>query len=541
MVITIILAIVGVAIAAAYGVWGMHVGQHRGRNRLLFLVIPFVLALVGVAVMVAKGGASAAWYLFLVIGLGLVGVVVTMFIPPTPQSPEWRRPITCPNCGAVNKVTRKSTGYECRKCHAWSPVPPEDLPAGAPQVVAAPTRTIAPDDPDLVLEVSDLHVSFGSVHAVRGVSYRLRRGETLGIVGESGSGKSVTSLAVMGLLPKNARTRGQARFRGVELLEGSDKELSEIRGKRIAMIFQDPMTSLDPVYKVGAQISETLKVHRPEMSRSQRRARAIELLNIVGIPNAAERIDSYPHEFSGGMRQRVVIAIAMANDPDVIIADEPTTALDVTVQATVLEAIKAAQQETGAALILITHDLGVIAGMADRVLVMYAGKAVEIGSVDDVFYRPRMPYTVGLLNSLPRMDVDEKLRLTPITGSPPSLQNLPAGCPFSPRCPMHIPECSAAEPPLVEVDGHQKHVAACIRADELRGQDRYEAGQVFETTSSDELLPSDISGDAALMEPRSDAEAEDEERRRLEDLGTPSLIKTPDNPGRNPDDGGTAR
>jgi peptide/nickel transport system ATP-binding protein len=197
----------------------------------------------------------------------------------------------------------------------------------------------------------------------------------------------------------------------------------------------------------------------------------------------------------------------MANNPDVIIADEPTTALDVTVQATVLEAIKAAQKETGAALVLITHDLGVIAGMADRVLVMYAGRAVEIGGIDDVFYQPRMPYTVGLLNSLPRMDTDEKTRLTPIVGAPPSLQNLPPGCPFHPRCPLAIEECTKAEPPLVEVDGRMLHLAACIRSDELRGQDRYEAGQVFEATSSDEVLPADIvSGDA---EPREAVDTEE--------------------------------
>jgi len=365
-------------------------------------------------------------------------------------------------------------------------------------------------DDDILLSVDDLTVTFGGekgVHAVRGVSYVVRRHETLGIVGESGSGKSVTSLAVMGLLPKTARISGSVKFRGKELIGARDKGMSAIRGKRIAMIFQDPMTSLDPVYKVGAQITETLKVHNPHMSRSQMRARAIELLEIVGIPNARERVDDYPHQFSGGMRQRVVIAIAMANNPDVIIADEPTTALDVTVQATVLEAIKAAQKETGAALVLITHDLGVIAGMADRVLVMYAGRAVEIGGVDDVFYQPRMPYTVGLLNSLPRMDTDEKTRLTPIVGAPPSLQNLPPGCPFNPRCPLAVEECTQAEPQLVEVDGRSLHLAACIRSDELRGQDRYEAGQVFETTSSDDVLPADIvSGDA---EPREALDGED--------------------------------
>jgi oligopeptide/dipeptide ABC transporter ATP-binding protein len=356
-----------------------------------------------------------------------------------------------------------------------------------------------PATDDVLLTVENLDVHFGGaksgVHAVRSVSYQVRRGETLGIVGESGSGKSVTSMAVMGLLPKTAHISGSVKFRGKELLGSNDKAMSAIRGKRIAMIFQDPMTSLDPVYKIGHQIAETLKVHNSDMSRAQLRERTVELLDIVGIPNASERVDDFPHQFSGGMRQRVVIAIAMANNPDVIIADEPTTALDVTVQATVLEAIKAAQKETGAALVLITHDLGVIAGMADRVLVMYAGRAVEIGTVDDVFYRPRMPYTVGLLNSLPRMDTDEKMRLTPIIGSPPSLQNLPAGCPFSPRCPLHIPECSAAEPPLVQVEGASLHLAACIRSDELKGQDRYEAGQVFEATSADDVLPAAFSGD----------------------------------------------
>jgi oligopeptide/dipeptide ABC transporter ATP-binding protein len=366
----------------------------------------------------------------------------------------------------------------------------------SPTAVEIRTDELASDD--VLLTVTDLDVVFGGaktgVHAVRGVSYRVRRGETLGIVGESGSGKSVTSLAVMGLLPKTARVNGSVKFLDKELLRTNDKSMSAVRGKRIAMIFQDPMTSLDPVYKIGVQIAETLRVHNPDMSRAQVRERSIELLRIVGIPNAADRVDDFPHQFSGGMRQRVVIAIAMANNPDVIIADEPTTALDVTVQATVLEAIKAAQRETGAALVLITHDLGVIAGMADRVLVMYAGRAVEIGTVDDVFYRPRMPYTVGLLNSLPRMDTDEKLRLTPIIGSPPSLAALPAGCPFSPRCPLHIPECSQAEPPLVQVEGQSLHLAACIRSDELKGQDRYEAGQVFESSSTDEALPAEFSG-----------------------------------------------
>ncbi|MDT4891015.1 MAG: glutathione transport system ATP-binding protein [Pseudonocardiales bacterium] len=352
---------------------------------------------------------------------------------------------------------------------------------------------------EVLLTVDDLNVWFGGrngVHAVRGVSYEVRRGETLGIVGESGSGKSVTSMAVMGLLDKTARVTGSVQFKGSELLGLKDRGMSAVRGKKIAMIFQDPMTSLDPVYKIGQQIVETLRVHDKDISRKAARERAIDLLKIVGIPNPADRVDNYPHEFSGGMRQRVVIAIAMANNPDVIIADEPTTALDVTVQATVLEAIKAAQQETGAALVLITHDLGVIAGMAERVMVMYAGRAVEFGGVDDVFYRPRMPYTVGLLNSLPRLDVAEKERLTPILGTPPSLQNLPPGCPFGPRCPMHVAECNAAEPELRTVDGTMPHVAACIRAEELIGQDRYEAGQVFEATSADAGLAGELAAGA---------------------------------------------
>ncbi len=364
----------------------------------------------------------------------------------------------------------------------------------AEEPTARPVRNAAGES---LLVVDDLSVRFGGVrsgvNAVRGVSYEVRSGETLGIVGESGSGKSVTSLAVMGLLGANAHLSGSVRFRGTELLGKKDKAMSAVRGKNIAMIFQDPMTSLDPVYKVGAQIAETLRVHDSKMSRKATRARAVELLKIVGIPNADERVDSYPHEFSGGMRQRVVIAIAMANNPDVIIADEPTTALDVTVQATVLEAIKAAQDETGAALVLITHDLGVIAGLADRVLVMYAGRAVEVGSVDDVFYRARMPYTVGLLNSLPRLDVEGRQRLTPIVGTPPSVQNLPPGCPFAPRCPLHVDACDAAEPGLEQVDGESPHWAACIRADELIGQDSREAGQVFDAAASDDVLPADIS------------------------------------------------
>ena len=346
-----------------------------------------------------------------------------------------------------------------------------------------------------VLAVDGLTVDFptpdGVVHAVRGVSYRLGAGEVLGIVGESGSGKSVTSMAVMGLLPRTARVSGSVRFRGRELIGLSDKQMTGVRGQKIAMIFQDPMTSLNPVYKIGYQLAEAVLAHR-RVSRAEADKRAVELLDLVGIPFPQRRIDQYPHEFSGGMRQRVVIAIAMANDPDVIIADEPTTALDVTVQAQVLEALRAAQAETGAATVLITHDLGVIAGQADRVLVMYAGKPVEIGSVDDIYYAPRMPYTLGLLGSLPRLDVRKQERLTPIQGAPPSLMNLPPGCPFTPRCPMAQDRCETAEPELLSV-GSATHLAACHYSDRLA--DRTNAAEVFAQSAADRRLPTDFGAD----------------------------------------------
>src|SRR5690349_5261797 len=343
-------------------------------------------------------------------------------------------------------------------------------------------------DPNLLLDVVDLTVDFptddGIVQAVRGVSYQLRKGEVLGIVGESGSGKSVSSLAVLGLLPKVAQLRGSVRLYGDELLGLSEVEYAGIRGNKISMIFQDPLTSLNPVYTVGFQIAEAVLAHN-EISKAAAMDRAVELLGVVGIPFPQQRVHSYPHELSGGMRQRVVIAIAMANNPDVIFADEPTTALDVTVQAQVLEALEAARKQTGAALVLITHDLGVIAGHADRVCVMYAGKLVEKGTVDDVFYAPRMPYTLGLLGSLPRLDETGRERLTPIVGSPPSLMNMPPGCPFAPRCPLHIAECDAGEPPLFDVG--RGHSAACIRT-EIVEKAHGDATFVFDETSSDTLL-----------------------------------------------------
>jgi oligopeptide/dipeptide ABC transporter ATP-binding protein len=304
---------------------------------------------------------------------------------------------------------------------------------------------------DSTISVDDLHVDFSSasgvVHAVRGISFSIAPEEVLGIVGESGSGKSVTALAAMGLLPKNAEVTGSIRYQGQELLGLKEKQLSGIRGKSIAMVFQDPLTSLNPVYTVGWQIAEAVRAHQ-DVSKDAARQEAIRLLKLVGIPDADNRVDNYPHEFSGGMRQRVVIAVAMANDPTVILADEPTTALDVTVQAQVLSTLKTALDETKASLLLITHDLGVIAGLADRVLVMYAGRPVEIGSVEQIFYAPSMPYTHGLLGSLPRVDSDGTEKLRQIPGSPPVMVGDRVGCPFAPRCPMRATICDEQEPEL---------------------------------------------------------------------------------------------
>jgi oligopeptide/dipeptide ABC transporter ATP-binding protein len=348
-----------------------------------------------------------------------------------------------------------------------------------------------------LLEVSDLTVDFptddGEVHAVRGVTWAVEPGEVLAIVGESGSGKSVSTLAIMGLLPRTARVNGSAKFKGTELLGMRPKELNKIRGTRLTMIFQDPMTSLNPVYTIGWQISEALLAHN-EMSKKAAWDRSAELLDVVGIPNASHRVANYPHEFSGGMRQRAVIALAMANNPDVIIADEPTTALDVTVQAQVLETLEKAQEETDAAIVLITHDLGVVAGMADQVLVMYAGRAVEVGSVDDVYYNPRMPYTLGLLGSLPRLDAEGTERLTPIKGAPPSLINLPPGCPFSPRCPLARELCVEEEPELGPTTSAD-HVAACFYSEELAVLEG--ASEVFEVTALDDT---DIEAEGASTE-----------------------------------------
>ncbi|WP_329122560.1 ABC transporter ATP-binding protein [Streptomyces sp. NBC_01465] len=297
-----------------------------------------------------------------------------------------------------------------------------------------------------VLEVSGLEVDFDGRPAVRGVSFSLERGEVLGLVGESGSGKSATALAVLGLLPGNAAVRGSVRLGGEELVGASDAALSKVRGSRIAMVFQDPLSAFTPVYRIGDQIAEAVRAHQ-DVSREKARARAVELLDLVGIPEPGVRAQSFPHEFSGGMRQRAMIAMAMANDPDVILADEPTTALDVTIQAQVLDVLRTAQRETGAALVLVSHDLGVIAGTADRVAVMYAGRVVETAGVRELFARPVMPYTMGLVGAVPRVDSASSV-LVPIPGSPPGAGEVGGGCPFADRCPLVEERCRGAEPEL---------------------------------------------------------------------------------------------
>ncbi|MFD8693883.1 dipeptide ABC transporter ATP-binding protein [Kitasatospora purpeofusca] len=334
-----------------------------------------------------------------------------------------------------------------------------------------------------LLSVRDLRVEFTGprgadpVPAVRGVDLTLHRGETLGIVGESGSGKSVTALAVLGLLPGTARVRGSVRLDDRELIGLPGRELAAVRGRRIAMVFQDPLSAFTPVYRIGDQLVEALRIHRPGLDRAAARKRAAELLDLVGIPAPDRALDSFPHEFSGGMRQRAMIAMAVANDPDVLLADEPTTALDVTIQAQVLDVLRTARRETGAALVLVSHDLGVIAGMADRVAVMYAGRVVETAGVDELFAAPRHPYTLGLVGAVPRLD-GNRGPLVPIPGTPAPMAELPPGCPFAARCPLVEDRCRTAEPPLTGdgtsgsapgpgADGATAHLAACVRAGEL--------------------------------------------------------------------------
>jgi peptide/nickel transport system ATP-binding protein len=315
-----------------------------------------------------------------------------------------------------------------------------------------------------LLEVQDLKTYFrtddGIVKAVDGVSFSVEKGKTLGIVGESGSGKSVTCLSIMGLNSRrNTIMSGQANFKGENLLTMSPRQLRAIRGNDIAMIFQDPMTSLNPVHSIGKQLIEAILLHR-DVTKSAARARALELLKAVGIPRAERRIDDYPHQFSGGMRQRVMIAMALVNNPDLLIADEPTTALDVTTQAQILALMKTLQDEFGSAIIMITHDLGVVAEVADEVVVMYAAEIVEQAPVNRLFERPHMPYTWGLLGSLPRLDVNVE-RLVQIQGQPPSLLNPPRGCRFHPRCPYVMNICKDENPPLVPVPDEPVHLDAC--------------------------------------------------------------------------------
>ncbi len=317
-----------------------------------------------------------------------------------------------------------------------------------------------------LLEIKDLTVHFatedGLVKAVDGVSYTVDRGQTLGIVGESGSGKSVSSMTVMGLTrAPNAHISGEILFDGQDLLQASDDELRKVRGDDVAMIFQDPLSSLHPFYKVGKQIAEAVRTHR-DTSKAQAWDRAVEMLGLVGIPEPRRRADAYPHEFSGGMRQRAMIAMALANDPKLLIADEPTTALDVTVQAQILELIDRLQDEFDTAVVVITHDLGVVAETADDIAVMYAGRIVEKASADMIFHGPEHPYTWGLLRSIPRLDTPRDEELVPIAGRPPSLITLPGGCSFHPRCPYVRDAHRRTEPGLVPTDADPQHLVACL-------------------------------------------------------------------------------
>ena len=322
-----------------------------------------------------------------------------------------------------------------------------------------------------LLEVENLHVEFriedGVVKAVNGLSYTLHEHETLAILGESGSGKSVSAQAVMGILdtPPGFVTAGQANFRGVDLLKVSEEVMAkQVRGQKVAMIFQDALTALNPVFTVGWQIAEMLRKHRG-MSKKEAKEQAIELMERVKIPDARDRVNAYPHEFSGGMRQRAMIAMALSLDPDVLIADEPTTALDVTVQAQIMELLHDLQQETGMGLILITHDLGVVAEVCDRVVVMYAGEIMEDGDITDVYHHPAHPYTLGLMDSIPRSDKHTD-RLSPIQGAPPDLLNIPSGCPFHPRCPFVRPRCSEDSPVLSDID-RDGHESGCFYWEEV--------------------------------------------------------------------------
>jgi peptide/nickel transport system ATP-binding protein len=334
-----------------------------------------------------------------------------------------------------------------------------------------------------LLSVEDLRVSFateeGIVQAVDDVSFDLEPGEVLAVVGESGSGKSVTAMTLMGLTRSpNARFEGTAHYKGAELIGAAEDELRRVRGAEIAMIFQDPMTSLNPVLRIGDQIIEQIQEHEG-VPDQQARERTVELLERVGIPRARERVDNYPFEFSGGMRQRVMIALALSCNPSVLIADEPTTALDVTIQAQILQRIRELREETGAAVMLVTHDLGVVADIADRIAVMYAGRIVEQGTLDQIFYDPQHPYTWGLLGSITRVDKPRPERLPAIAGLPPSLANVPEGCHFRPRCPHEFSECPRVPPLAARVDGQPDHLDRCwLSVDEKRTKREVLPGEI---------------------------------------------------------------
>jgi peptide/nickel transport system ATP-binding protein len=336
---------------------------------------------------------------------------------------------------------------------------------------------------DPLLKVEDLHVSFateeGVVQAVDGVSFELAAGEVLAVVGESGSGKSVTAMTLMGLTRSpNARFEGTATYKGTELIGADEDELRRVRGAEIAMIFQDPMTSLNPVHRIGSQIVEQIQEHEG-LPDAQARERTVELLERVGIPRARERVDNYPHEFSGGMRQRVMIALALSCNPSVLIADEPTTALDVTIQAQILQRMRDLRQESGAAVILVTHDLGVVADIADRIAVMYAGRIVEEGTLDQIFYDPQHPYTWGLLGSITRVDRPRPERLPAIAGLPPSLADRPEGCHFRPRCPHEFAQCTNVPPLEAHLPGDSEHRDRCwLSVEEKRSKREVQPGEI---------------------------------------------------------------
>ncbi len=334
-----------------------------------------------------------------------------------------------------------------------------------------------------LLEVEDLKVTFatedGMVRAVDGVSFQLRKGEVLAIVGESGSGKSVTAMTLMGLTRgPNARFEGTAMFEGRDLIAAPDSELRKVRGAGIAMVFQDPMSSLDPVYRIGDQIVEQIRVHEKGTSKAQALDRAVELMERVGIPRARERLRSYPHEFSGGMRQRVMIAMALSCSPTLLIADEPTTALDVTIQAQILDEIRDLRNETDAGIILVTHDLGVVADIADRIVVMYSGRVVEQGTLDELFYDPQHPYTWGLLGSITRIDSDRSHRLPAIPGLPPSLLSTPQGCHLRPRCPHAFERCGEVPELAAHLPNAPDHLDRCWLSPEQKRKLRVVGDQI---------------------------------------------------------------